>query len=63
MEEILQGSPYVGRKRDCLGSYQGSSYNNLIYFVTVILFLNIAAETEINLNSKEFNLLIKFVLI
>jgi hypothetical protein len=25
MEEILQGSPYVGRKRDCLGSYQGSS--------------------------------------
>ncbi len=45
---------------DYLGSYQGSSYNNLIYFVTVILFLNIAAETEINLNSKEFNLLIKF---
>ena len=31
---------------DYLGSYQGSSYNNLIYSVTIILFLTIALETE-----------------
>ena len=46
---------------DYLGSYQGRHYNNLIYFVTVILFLNIAAETEINLNSKNLSILIEFI--
>ena len=46
---------------DYLGNYQGSYYNYLIYFVTVILFLNIAAETENNLNTKTFGILIDFV--
>ncbi len=45
---------------DYLGSYQGSSYNNLIYFVSVLFFLTVAMETE-NSISEEFEITIDFV--
>ena len=47
---------------DYLGSYQGSSYNNLIYFVTILLFLTIAVETEAALVERyELEIFINFV--
>ena len=46
---------------DYFGNYQGRYYNNLIYFVTIILFINIAAETETTLNSRNFSIIIDFV--
>ena len=45
-----------------LGSYQGSSYNNLIYFVTILLFLTVAVETEQSLIERyDLETLISFV--
>ena len=47
---------------DYLGSYQGSSYNNLIYLVTIFLFLNVAVETEQSLIERyKLETLISFV--
>ena len=47
---------------DYLGSYQGTSYNNLIYLVTIFLFLTIAVETEQSLIERyKLETLISFV--
>ena len=47
---------------DYWGSFQGSFYNNLIYFVTIILFFTIALETEKSLLEQyNLNILIDFV--
>ena len=47
---------------DYLGSYQGYFYNNLIYSVTIFLFLTIALETEQSLVEKyNLDVLINFV--
>ena len=47
---------------DYLGSYQGSSYNNLIYLVTIFLFLTVAVETEQSLIERyKLETLISFV--
>ena len=39
---------------DYWGNYQGSSYNNLIYLVTILFFFTVAFETE-NTLTKEYN--------
>ena len=47
---------------DYLGSYQVSSYNNLIYLVTFFLFLTVAVETEQSLIERyKLETLISFV--
>ena len=47
---------------DYLGNYQGAYYNNLIYFVTILLFLTIAVETEVALVKQyELEIFINFV--
>ena len=41
---------------DYWGSYQGSSYNNLIYAVTITFFFTVAIDTEIALiNENRIN--------
>mgnify|MGYP001272518913 FL=1 len=43
-------------------SYQGSSYNNLIYAVTITFFFTVAIDTEISfINENNFDVIVDFV--
>ena len=47
---------------DYWGSYQGSSYNNLIYAVTITFFFTVAIDTEISfINENNFDVIVDFV--
>ncbi len=47
---------------DYWGSYQGSSYNNLIYAVTITFFFTVAIDTEIAFkNENNFDVIVDFV--
>ena len=47
---------------DYWGSYQGSSYNNLIYIVTISFFLTVAFETENSLTREyDSDFIVNFV--
>ena len=59
MNKTKSNSWYFG---DYLGSYQGSSYNNLIYLVTILFFLTVAMETENSISEEfEIEIIIEFV--